>query len=101
MSYEKYSLPNGLKVILKHKDVNSIHIQINFNVGSINEKEGEKGYSHLVEHLLFEGTKKRRNAQIICSEIENIKDEIELNLAQHCLNKELNFILKIKSRFLI
>lgn len=38
---------------------------------------------------------------LICSEIENIKDEIELNLAQHCLNKELNFILKIKSRFLI
>ena len=38
---------------------------------------------------------------LICSEIENIKDKIELNLVEHCLNKELNFVLKIKGRFLI
>lgn len=76
MAYDKYFLSNGLKVILKHKASKSIHAQINFRVGSINELKGEKGYSHLLEHMLFEGTKKRPNAQIICSEIENLGGEV-------------------------
>lgn len=34
---------------------------------------------------------------LICSEIENINENIELNLALYCLQKELTFVLELES----
>ncbi len=52
-------LPNGLKVLLKeeHK-APVITFQIWYRVGSRNEKLGKSGMSHLLEHMMFKGTKK-------------------------------------------
>lgn len=52
-------LPNGLKVLLKeeHK-APVITFQIWYKVGSRNEKLGTTGISHLLEHMMFKGTKK-------------------------------------------
>lgn len=52
-------LPNGLKVLLKeeHK-APVVTFQIWYKVGSRNEKLGTTGISHLLEHLMFKGTKK-------------------------------------------
>jgi len=52
-------LPNGLKVLLKeeHK-APVITFQIWYKVGSRNEKLGTTGMSHLLEHMMFKGTKK-------------------------------------------
>jgi len=91
MNYKKYKLKNGLTVILKHKESKGVLIQINVNVGSIYEKEKEKGYSHLVEHMLFEGTKKRQNAQIITSEIENLGGEVNAATS----NEQTYYYIKI------
>jgi len=52
-------LPNGLKVLLKeeHK-APVITFQIWYKVGSRNEQLGKTGASHVLEHMMFKGTKK-------------------------------------------
>lgn len=55
--YEKYVLPNGMKVIL-HVDKTLPVATINtwFYVGSKDEPERRSGFAHLFEHLMFMGT---------------------------------------------
>ncbi|GBE03243.1 protease 3 precursor [bacterium BMS3Abin09] len=52
-------LPNGLKV-LAVKDPNAplAVFQIWYNAGSVFEQVGKTGLSHLLEHMMFKGTKK-------------------------------------------
>jgi zinc protease len=55
--FEKYTLPNGLQVIL-HEDhtVPNVTINVWYHVGSKNEKRGKTGLAHLFEHLMFGGS---------------------------------------------
>jgi len=57
ISYEKYTLPNGLQVIL-HSDHSDpiISYAIMYHVGSSREVQGKTGFAHLFEHLLFGGS---------------------------------------------
>lgn len=52
-------LPNGLKVLLRedHKSP-VVTFQIWYKVGSRNERLGKTGISHVLEHMMFKGTKK-------------------------------------------
>jgi len=52
-------LPNGLKLLLleDHKAPVAV-MQVWYRVGSRNEQLGRTGLSHLLEHLMFKGTKK-------------------------------------------
>ncbi len=56
--FEKYSLHNGLQVIL-HVDrkLPVVHVDQWFHVGSKNERVGRTGFAHLFEHMMFEGSK--------------------------------------------
>jgi zinc protease len=56
--FEKYSLPNGLEVIL-HEDHSLPLVAINvwYHVGPVNEPVGRSGFAHLFEHLMFEGSR--------------------------------------------
>lgn len=51
-----YKLANGQKVVILPKD-GPIVVQSFFNVGSLNEPDGERGISHYIEHNLFNGSK--------------------------------------------
>lgn len=57
ISFTKYTLPNGLKVIL-HRDttVPVVAVTVLYHVGSKNEKAGQSGFAHFFEHLMFEGS---------------------------------------------
>jgi zinc protease len=57
ISYEKYTMPNGLQVIL-HTDHSDpiISYAIMYHVGSSRETPGRTGFAHLFEHLLFGGS---------------------------------------------
>jgi len=59
MNVTETVLPNGLKVLLKeeHK-APVVTFQIWYKVGSRNEKLGTTGLSHMLEHMMFKGTKK-------------------------------------------
>src|SRR5437870_4998897 len=52
-------LPNGLKLLIleDHKAPDAV-IQVWYRVGSRNEHLGQTGLSHLLEHLMYKGTKK-------------------------------------------
>ena len=55
ISYEEYTLDNGLKVILHEDHSDPIVAQaIAFHVGSAREKEGKTGFAHFFEHMLFQ-----------------------------------------------
>lgn len=58
IDFEKYTLPNGLQVIL-HVDrkLPMVHVNNWYHVGSKNERLGRSGFAHLFEHMMFEGSK--------------------------------------------
>lgn len=55
--FEKYTLPNGLEVIL-HEDHSTPIVTVNtwYKVGSGDEKPGRTGFAHLFEHVMFMGS---------------------------------------------
>jgi len=62
-------LTNGLTVIIEQRPTKSVTIEVMVKTGSNNETLTQQGISHFVEHMLFEGTKKR-TARQIANEIE-------------------------------
>jgi zinc protease len=64
IQYEKYTLPNGLQVIL-HEDhsVPLISTNIWYHVGSAREKPRKTGFAHLFEHLMYEGSENVRDGR--------------------------------------
>lgn len=55
LPYEKYSLDNGLQVVLRQdKNTPTVAVAIQYHVGSSREKYGATGFAHLFEHLLFQ-----------------------------------------------
>src|SRR4051794_32948721 len=58
LAFEKYSLENGLEVVL-HEDHRTPVIAVNiwYHVGSKDEARGKNGFAHLFEHLMFQGSK--------------------------------------------
>src|ERR1700757_813349 len=57
--FKKIQLKNGLNVLLveSHKSP-VLSIQMWVKTGSADEKKGEEGISHFIEHLVFKGTRK-------------------------------------------
>ncbi len=57
IKFEKYTLPNGLEVIL-HEDHSTPIVTVNtwYKVGSGDEKPGRTGFAHLFEHIMFMGS---------------------------------------------
>ncbi len=55
----EHILQNGLKVLLI-EDRNSplVVCRLYYNVGSVNEMGGKSGLSHMLEHMMFKGTRK-------------------------------------------
>lgn len=55
LDYEKYTLPNGLEVVL-HEDKSDpvVSVAIQYHVGSNREKPGKTGFAHFFEHMLFQ-----------------------------------------------
>ena len=54
----EYMLANGLKIIVKEDHRSPVVIsQIWYKAGSIDEKNGTTGVAHVLEHMMFKGTK--------------------------------------------
>ena len=55
--YEKYSLPNGLTILL-HEDHSDpvVHVDVTYHVGSAREEIGKSGFAHFFEHMMFQGS---------------------------------------------
>ena len=56
--FEKYTLPNGLEVILSEDHrLPLVAVNIWYHVGPANEEPGRTGFAHLFEHMMFQGSK--------------------------------------------
>jgi zinc protease len=55
--FEEFRLENGLRVVLS-RDATAPVVAVNlwYNVGSRNEREGRTGFAHLFEHMMFQGS---------------------------------------------
>lgn len=71
---KKHFLENGLEVLTIKKDTQISAINLGVKVGAMYETKEEKGISHFVEHMLFKGTKTRKN-EILNEELENLGGE--------------------------
>lgn len=56
-----YKLANGQKVYIAPKESANTVLNTYVNTGSMNEKDDERGISHYVEHMAFNGTKGSEN----------------------------------------
>lgn len=67
---QKYQLKNGMNVILieSHKSP-VVSVQMWVRTGSADEKIGQEGISHFIEHLVFKGSKNYKVGEI-ASEVE-------------------------------
>src|SRR6266487_2304652 len=55
----EYRLANGLKILLiPDRSVDTITVNVTYLVGSRHEGYGETGMAHLLEHLMFRGTRR-------------------------------------------
>ncbi len=67
---QKYRLKNGIILLFAKNSSKSVAVEVMFKVGSNHENKKIAGISHFLEHMLFEGTKKRKNSKEIANEIE-------------------------------
>ncbi len=75
MSYQTYTLSNGLRIIFKPDNAAVSYCGLVINTGSRDEEENEHGMAHFIEHMLFKGTAKRRSGHII-NRLENVGGEL-------------------------
>jgi zinc protease len=58
LAFERYTLPNGLEVILSpDRRVPIVAVNLWYHVGSGHEVYGRSGFAHLFEHMEFQGSK--------------------------------------------
>ena len=58
LPYEKYTLPNGLDVILvEDHRLPLVAVNLWYHVGPANERPGRTGFAHLFEHMMFQGSR--------------------------------------------
>src|SRR5687767_8668611 len=58
LAFEKYTLPNGLDVILSQdRRLPMVAVNLWYHVGPANEEPGRTGFAHLFEHMMFQGSK--------------------------------------------
>ena len=57
IDYKKYTLENGLQVVL-HQDTSdpTVAVAVLYHVGSNREKVGKTGFAHFFEHMLFQNS---------------------------------------------
>ena len=55
--FQKYTLPNGLTVVLSEDHTTpTVAVDIFYHVGSKNEVVGRTGFAHMFEHVMFTGS---------------------------------------------
>ncbi len=75
MDCKTAELSNGIRLIHKQVDSPVTHCGIMINTGSRDETDDNHGISHLIEHLIFKGTKKRKAFHIL-SRMEDVGGEL-------------------------
>jgi len=71
MPYQYYELQNGIRLVHRQQRGGVAHLGVVIHAGSRDEAENQQGLAHFIEHLIFKGTQKRSNYQVL-SRLENV-----------------------------
>ena len=64
VDFKETTLKNGLRVItVEDHTAPVISINVTYNVGSRNERQGRTGFAHLFEHMMFKGSENVGNGE--------------------------------------
>lgn len=106
--FEKYTLPNGLQVIL-HVDrkLPMVHVNNWYHVGSKNERVGRTGFAHLFEHMMFEGSRdanakyfsfiEKAGANLFAGGVNGTTSEDRTNYFETVPSGNLEYVLWLES----
>lgn len=76
LDYRIHTFANGLRLVYKQNTGTRIaHCGFTVDAGSRDEKPDEAGLAHLLEHMLFKGTAKRKSTQIL-NRLEEVGGEL-------------------------
>jgi predicted Zn-dependent peptidase len=82
---ELIRMDNGLSVITcSMPNMQSVSTVVGIRSGSIYENNAQMGISHFIEHMLFKGTKNRKNTLEISQCIEQLGGEINASTSEEC-----------------
>jgi predicted Zn-dependent peptidase len=82
--YSIKTMPNGMRTVGERiPHFRSAALGVWVGVGSIHEGEGEHGLSHLIEHMVFKGTKKR-SARELASVMDAVGGHLNAYTTKEC-----------------
>ncbi|MDO4534191.1 MAG: pitrilysin family protein [Clostridium perfringens] len=100
-------LPNGIKVVTIKKDTMLVAINVAIEIGSLYEKDTERGMCHFIEHMMFKGTKTRNN-EVLNEELESLGGEYNAYTdytstvySINCINEEIQNAVMLLSDMMI
>ena len=73
--FEWHTMPNGLRIVHQRIESPVAYCALMMNAGSRDELKNEYGAAHLLEHLIFKETGKRKSHHIL-SRMENVGGEL-------------------------
>jgi predicted Zn-dependent peptidase len=88
IAVEEFTLPNGMRWLLfERHDSPTVSAGWVAHVGSVNEREGITGISHLFEHMMFKGTRTIGTKDIeadlrLLAEQEKVREEMRAELSR-------------------
>lgn len=94
--FQEYLLSNGARVILAPHEGRSTTALVTYPVGSRYEPEFLAGVSHYIEHMMFKGTKRRKNAFELTREI----DRLGADYNAYTGKEDTGYYIKTESSFL-
>lgn len=63
-SIQEFKLDNGLKLVVQEDHRSPVVVsQVWYRAGSMDEVNGKTGVAHVLEHMMFKGTKKVKAGQ--------------------------------------
>ena len=83
-----HTYPNGLKLLMIKRDTSpTIAPYILFKAGSVDESDDTRGIAHMLEHMLFKGTKTigtkdYEKEKVVLAEIDRIGDALDRERAK-------------------
>ncbi len=99
MDFQFHTLPNGIRLIHLESSSKVAHCGLFVNTGSRDEWQDEHGIAHLIEHLIFKGTKKRKAFHIL-SRMEDVGGEVNAYTTKEETCIHASFLKEYYDRFL-
>jgi predicted Zn-dependent peptidase len=83
--YKKTTLKNGLRIItVPQKEAKTATVLVLVKTGSKYEKKETSGISHFLEHMLFKGTKKRKEPKDVAEVLDKIGGDFNAFTGEEC-----------------